>query len=357
MGKRQSARDRRIARQRARLRTAPEASTITALLGEAKTTYESDITSADAAAKSAIHFANKAEKPVREVYDAARGATDAARQDVEAAFGKLGGAADPFRAATTREREGATRRLELAGANALNELTQRKLEAKAGGQYARTQAGTEFNKTVGTLRQRLLDLGVRRGDIAGSELAAIQETRDKNQVPIDVANIGAKSREDIAADKLAAADKKKKAKSQVTQTPDKHSVWQSDITSIIDAAGSYGKGLSRAALKTKLAQGRESQTVLVDKDGNPLGEGLSGREKVQKGAKKVTLPAKPKFAPDLRMSAALDLYLTGRLGRETKRRLHAAGFSIRNLGLAQAPMNSTERKIRAGTLAGPPAPR
>jgi hypothetical protein len=108
--------DIRTAKQRATVRFSPERSTIKALIGDAQSRFGSDLTAADAGAKSAIHFADKARKPTIAIFDAARSQADAARSDVEAAFGKLGGAADPFRAATSREQAGTAQRLALARA-------------------------------------------------------------------------------------------------------------------------------------------------------------------------------------------------------------------------------------------------
>jgi hypothetical protein len=73
--------------------------------------------------------------------------------------------------------------------------------------------------------------------------------------------------------------------------------------------------------------------VLVDRNGNPLSEGLSPQEKKSAGAHRVSLPAIKAYPADLRMSAALDVALFGHLTRATQRRLHKAGFSVNELGL------------------------
>jgi hypothetical protein len=186
--------DIRTAKQRATVRFSPERATIKALIGDAKSRFSSDLTAADAGAKSAIHFADKARKPTAAIFNTARSQADAARSDVESAFGKLGAAADPFRAATSREQTGTRQRVALARAEALNDLTSRKLEAKAGGQYAGNQARQTFRKDVGDLGTRLRDLGDRQGAFVAQEAAALADARAKQGVPVRVAKINASAR-------------------------------------------------------------------------------------------------------------------------------------------------------------------
>jgi hypothetical protein len=185
------------AKQRATVRFAPERSTIKALIGDAQSRFGTDLTAADAGAKSAIHFADRARKPTVSIFDAARSQADAARSDVETAFGKLGGAADPFRAATSREQAGSTQRLALARAQALNDLTSR--------QYAGNQARSTFRKDVGDLGARLRDLGDRQGAFVAQEAASLADARHKQGVPIRVARINAQARSRSDRSKFAQA--------------------------------------------------------------------------------------------------------------------------------------------------------
>ena len=180
--KSQAQKDIEVAKARNKVRFAPEQSTITAAVNDAGKTYLSDVTSADAAKKSAIHFANKARKPVQKIFDTALSNADAAHSDVQAAFGRLGGASEPFQVATSREEAGRHERLAQAGADALYDLQQRKLEAKAGAQYAKESAKQDLHSTLSDLRGRLIDLNQREGANLTVEADARANARAGRQV-------------------------------------------------------------------------------------------------------------------------------------------------------------------------------
>jgi hypothetical protein len=111
--------------------------------------------------------------------------------------------------------------------------------------------------------------------------------------------------------------------------------------------------MSRAEIVQKLTKGRPQQTVLVDKAGNPLGEGLTPQEKKQKGARKVTLEKIPAFEPNLKMTAALDVALDGHLSKVTQKKMHAAGLSLKQLGLP----TYGQWKRQRGRVSRPPLAR
>jgi hypothetical protein len=337
--------DIRVAKQRAKVRFGPEQSTIHALVGQAKATRDSDLSSADAAAKSAIHFANKSRKPVAKVFKVARTEADAARSDVESAFGRLGGAADPFRAATSREQAGAHERVALAGANALHELTQRKLEAQAGRQYAKTQVKAEFRKNMGDLGNRLKDLGDRSGAFIAQEAASLAEARAQRMVPTRTArlNIRAHGRETAAkirADKEKAATKlaadKDLAKYKAGLRPagggglggskpasrSETRGFESDFAKALSYANKYAKkGLPRSTARGELIPG-----VPATKNSQGV----------------------PGISNQLALNVALDMAYRGYVTPGHARRMHKAGLRVADIpGLR----SSAKAKRQA---AGPP---
>jgi hypothetical protein len=321
-----NARDIRLARSRAKVRFGPEHSTIRAAIGQAQGEYLSDLTSADAAAKSAIHFAKKARKPVAAVFNQARSEADAARSDVESAFGRLGGAADPFRAVLAREQAGAHQRVALAGANALHELTQRQLEAKAGGQYAKTAAKQDYRKTLSDLAGRLTDLGDREGAFITSEAGSLREARAGRQAT------SRNARAKIRADKEAA---------DVDYTRDVAKIKLSD--SLKDKGGGGGKGLggnkpaSRSESRmftsdfAKALDYAKQFATTYDKKGRRVDRRTAHSTLVTGAPATKKTSATPSIDDQLALRAALDQAYSGRISRATAKRMHKAGIRVKEL--------------------------
>jgi hypothetical protein len=310
--------DTKLAQQRAKVRFGPEHSTIGALIGQAQGALASDLSSADAAAKSAIHFAKKSEKPVRQVFAAARTQADAARSDVESAFGKLGGAADPFRAATAREQAGAAQRTALAGANALQELTQRKLEAKAGGQYARTAAKQEYRKTVGDLAARLSDLGDREGAFIAAEAGGLKQARAGRKATSRV------KRMDIRADTRAADTAHQRELEKIR---------------LKESLAGGGGGGSRASLGGNKPASRSELRMFKSDFAKALNQAQQasahGVDRSEAQAKLTTgttgANAIPSIDDQLALAVGLDMAYSGRVSRGHARELKRAGLRVKDL--------------------------
>lgn len=309
--------DIRTVRARARVKYGPERSTIKALVGQAETNLASDLTSADAASKSAVHFAKKARKPVENVFKEARSQADAAHSDVETAFGKIGAGADPFRAATAREQADRHEAVALAGARALNDLTQQQVAAKAGGLYARNQAFASYRKDLSDLSTRLRDLGSRQGDFAASELASLQDSRAKAKIPLKVAKIN-QAGQDRRSEK-SLENSKELAK------------YKNDLK----PKGSTGPGGNKPASRS------ESRMFLSDfATALRYAKRYAAAQQPRHHAAGVmttgapptkTTDAVPGIDDQLALSAALDMAYAGHIGRTTAKRLHKAGFRVRDL--------------------------
>jgi hypothetical protein len=313
-----NAQDIRLAQSRAKVRFGPEHSTIKAAAGQALSDYASDLTSADAAAKSAIHFAKKAKKPVAAVFNQARTEADNARSDVEAAFGRLGGAADPFRAATAREQAGAHERVALAGANALHELTQRQLEAKAGGQYAKTAAKQTYNKTVSDLAGRLTDLGDREGAFITSEAGSLRESRAGRQATTRNAKLK------IRADKEAA------------DTDYTRDVAKIKLSDSLKNAGSKGlpKGVKPASSeKLDSFESNFAKALRYAKQYAASGDGRSTAASLLTTGAPATkeTSAVPSIPSQLALSTALDMAYAGHVGRTTQKRMAKTGIRLHDV--------------------------
>jgi hypothetical protein len=334
-----NAADIRLAQARARVRFGPEHSTLNAMIGEAQDTLASDLTSADAASKSAVHFAKKAKKPVARIFNTARSEADAAHADVEAAFGRLGGAADPFRAATAREQAGAHQRVALAGANALHELTQRQLEAKAGGQYAKTAAKQDYRKTLGTLAAKLTDLGDREGAFIVAEAGGLREARAGRQATTRNTRLGIQGRKEAADTAYGRDVAKIKLRDQLSNK----------------GGGGKGLGGNKPATHAEL-RGFTSNFSKAKSYAQQFANQGDPRHKAAGDLTRGVVPTAtapvgvPSIGDQLAISAALDMAYAGHIGRTTAKRLHKAGIRVKDLPGA-VPYAAYERRRRNQELA------
>lgn len=339
-------RDLKVAKARAKVRFGPEHSTINALLGQAQGTYASDLVSADAAAQSAVHFADKSRKPTAAIFDTARSQADAARSDVEAAFGRLGAAADPFRAATTRGHAAAAQRTALAGARALHELTERKLEAQAGRQYARTQASTDYRKSLGSLAERLRDLGDREGAFIVEDAAKLSESRAERKADLRKTRLGIEGSEKAASVKFGRDKELAKFKSGLTggggsglgggkpATRAERRGFQSDFAKALSYAKQYP---TRAAARAELIPGGPAVT---DKAG------------------KVIAPGAPSIDDQLALSAALDMRFDGHVSRANARAMKKqAGLRVADIRGATSYSDWLRKRAPRGSSGGAGGPR
>jgi hypothetical protein len=361
------------AAQQALVRFGPEESGIRAARRSAEDTFRTTLRQADATSEGIQAAIGRVRPQVQHDYDAA--GLQAARA-AHVAEPDLAAANVPasLRAAVAAERSGFTSRLGESRAQSLTELSDRRVQAVEGAGFAKSNAQRVLASTLTQLFQRGQDLAKEKGAFTASTATELHTAAQERAQQLAIAEgrnrttrrgqtLSHKDR--VRGQNLSHADRQAAARKKARERPgfgangasnDKHIEWRSDIEEIAHAAAKYKGKLSREQIVAKLANGRPQRTVLVDRHGNPLPEGLSGPEKVAAGAQKVTLPAQPAFKPDLRMSAALDIALSGHVGRETVRRLHASKFSVRQLGLPTRPRNRTERKIRRNQVAGPPAP-
>lgn len=359
------------------VRFGPEESGLKAAQREAAGAYKTTVRQADATSAGIRYAIDDVRPDVQTSYDAA--GLQAARA-AHVADDSLGaGVPDSLKAAIGAERAGFTSRLGESRAQALTELDTRKVQAVEGAGFAKSNARRELASTLTKLFERRQDLRREKGAFtvatAGQLKTAAQDRADT--IANQEAGRGQQERNSLRSagidpdtgkaipngklDPKANPKKRTAAGGGPLLSPDKHLEWSTAIDEIVSAASPYKGKLSRHAIVVKLAKGRDKQTVLVDRNGNPLPEGLSGPEKVKAGAHKVTLGAKKAYKPDLRMSAALDVALAGHLSQTTQKRLHAAGFSVHDLGLPTYGSFRAQQKKRArarnkaagGKLLGP----
>ena len=166
-----------LAQQQATVQFGPEESQLQSLLKSAASNYEDDVTRAEEGAK-ATQLISRASRPrVKAIYAQSTKDTDTANQDVLTAFGKLGAAADPYRAVTARDMAGWKGRIASARSNSLQGLTDREIEAVAGKSQALQKATADYRGDVEKLSDRSTALGREKGAAMAAQLGAIKGKR------------------------------------------------------------------------------------------------------------------------------------------------------------------------------------
>lgn len=330
-----------LGKLRARIKYAPERDTITGLTGQAVSQYGSDLRDTDTTAKSTIQFAKGQRKPVTKVFDEAKTAADNSASDVAAAFGSLGTAADPFRAVTAREQGGRTQRLAQARADALHDLTNRQLDAKAGRQFGRLLAQKQLNTTLSDLGERLRSLGDKEGAFAVEQAATLDResanrrstrrtAKEKIASSEKIAANKITSQQKIAADKLAASGGKVKGlpKGVKPATQDQLNAFESDFAKAVRYAKELSADYSASEVKTLLTKGSPAS-----KD-KATGEVLGGI---------------PSIGNQLALQAAVDMAFGTHLRGRTVRRIHSKGIRLSDIpGLTTKPSKRLGRKRTVG---------
>jgi hypothetical protein len=352
------------AAEEALVRFNPEKSALLELLRQAGEDRRTTVRQARGTAAGTVAAVNQARPEVKGIYRDAGIAEARIAHTLDEGTAPLGPVARSIQAGIDLERAQGGRHLEESKAAALTDLSDRKVRAREGAQWAVTNAGNVYRGEVGKVRRRVVELAREEGAFtAGTarELETAAQTRgDKFKLArmgttqsernsLRTAGIDPDTGKPIKGGKL---DPKGKA-NRVSN--DKHLEWQTKIEDIASYARKYKGKLNRQQIVDKLSRGRPRQTVLVDRNGNPLPEGLSGPQKAAAGARKVPLPSIPAFDPNLQMSAALDVALDGRLSRKTQQRLHRAGFSLAQLGLPTYGewLRQQRRTSRPPLAAGP----
>lgn len=369
------------------VRYGPEQSGLRALERQAKSTYTTTTRTARGAAQTIIGEVDRARPEVKRNYDkAGLDAARAAHAISEPVLAGLGESANTLKAAAALERSGLQGRLAEGRATALTDLSQRRVQARQGAQFAVSNARSDLVSTLRDVFERQQDLRRERGaftvatagqlaeaardraqqlainnaDNRSAERRARQQARQQERNSLRTSGIDPNTGKPIKGGVLDPKSPRYKNKGGGSgsgggpkrATTEKHLEWQTDIESITSYARRY-KDMPRSQIVQKLSKGRPQQQVLVDRNGHPLGEGLTPQEKKAAGARKVTLEKIPAFEPNLKMTAALDIALDGHLSRATQKKIHAAGLSLRQMGL---PTYGQWKRSR-GRVSRPPLAR
>jgi hypothetical protein len=330
MAKKKKLTSNQLGKLRAKIKYAPERDTITALVQQAGTTYGSDVADSDTTAGSTIRFAKGQRKPTRKVFDQAKSDADNAATDVKVAFGNLGGAADPYRAVTAREQGGREGRLALARSDALHELTDRQLDAKAGRQFGHLLAQKTYNTSISDLATRLRSLDDKQGAFAVEQAASLDREGADRRSKTRATNRKISSDEKIAANKIT-SDQKIAAEKIAAAGPKKvkglpKGVKRASREELNTFESSFAKALSYAKQLSPDYSAAAARDVLTK--GSPASKDAAGN----------VLAAVPSIPHRLALQAAIDIAYGTHLSGRTVKRLHSKGIRLTDVpGLTSKP--------------------
>jgi hypothetical protein len=304
--KKRSGRQRDIdtATAEALVRYGPQKSELLGLIGDLKGQYKSDVTGIKAQTGAQIAGIRRSRPVARKAFNTALHQADIAHRDVDAAFGALGTAADPFEAATARE-FGLNRARTASGrAQALSDLTQEAISARAGKQYGLYRAKAEYRSDLSKLRDRLSDLGDQEGAYIVGRLGDLSDKRASRRLQSKLQDKAQKGRlelEDIKHQHKLDEDKAK-AKAQGTK-PASRSEFRNFRTD-------FSKALRYAR---RYATENHPRSVAAD-------ELITG-----------TKSGVPAIDDQLALSIALDMAYDGHVSKTNTRRLHQVGIKVADL--------------------------
>lgn len=362
------------AQQEAALRANPQKRALQQALDEALGARDSTVTAARGTARGLRQSIRAARPSIREIFDTAGQQLAAGTGAVAPNMSSPQGSAIGQAAAT--EHQAALDRNTAARASTLTDLDQQRVRATEGEAFAVRQAGTQYQSDASKVLKQLLGVSADQGDYAATELSRLVEAARGRGVTLRGQDLSHQDR--VASrksqERTAAAKNKQTTQGKKWLPLGDQNDAQDTIHQALDFAKDFVPHASRKEAATALRQGVKDQKV----KNLPINDPATGKQRIdQKSGLKLyrdpdtgksttqpeqSIPGVPSF-DDAYVQAALDVAYDGHLSRATQNMLHRRGIKVRQLGLptyqqwrARNRSNPTERAIRNGELAGPPAP-
>jgi hypothetical protein len=366
----------RQARDEAFLRFNPERSSLRGALQDAAETLEQEVGTARGTALGVKQAARESVPQFKSVYGQAQTDVGQGEKDLLAATG-----GSPIAPAAARDAVGAQRRLSESLAGALSEATNRQTEAQSGASFAINQAQSRYGRNVERVQTRLGDLSAEEGRYVsgrlGELLGAQTERRfkatqadkklraDARQKRADRAvtrrgqTLTHEDRQAAAAAKKAADAAKKKGTTLPggvkPRTAGDQTTFRDSVAKALRTVRPYVKTLTRDKARGLFLNGAQAQTIVDDKKLANLVAQNNSKPRDQRQSitdlrrrATTTLPAVPAI-PETQLRVVFDMLYDGHLSRETVAKLHAAGITVKPMGM------TTDRNApRPGGVKRPP---
>lgn len=332
------------------LKFGPQRSALADALRAAQQTYGSTVRAGNATALLTQRAAARAQPQIAAIYSGADAATKAGQTLVSQQLAQLPGVADQYKANQASEVSQTLANLASARAGDEGMLAQQGVSARAGAQFNQTQARGALQQAVSQLISKGQSLSAEQGAFSAAEAQKLaheaesneqQERASERTAATSRANSKEGTAQQEAASKRSAAAKGAGYVNGVKlQSSSAQQKAADTIGQIRGLAGAIlREGHSRADALHLLTQEEPSISKSVserDKNGKPTGVSRS-----------TTIPARKAYAPDALMAAALDEAQFGGVTPATVRRLHAAGYSVKQLGVkvTRGPGPSIQRGL------------
>jgi hypothetical protein len=289
------------------VRFGPELSGLREIERQAIAAYRSGVQQAHGTGRGIVGMIDQTRPGVRKIYDDAGISASRHANMLSSDVAALPGVANSIKAGAQLEGTHALAALRDAQAAALTDLGSRRVAAKEGEAFAVNKAHTDLVDTLAQVLGRKQALRREQGAFTALTAGNLRQAAQERADNLSLGGVGSgrrsagrrchiatgcgsrTSRTPIVSRRGTTRRRRSPGYGPNGQSQAKHAEWASDIDSAVQAASRW-RGLSRSEIVKKLAQGRPARTVLVDKNGHPLPEGLTGAEKVKRGAHKVTLP-------------------------------------------------------------------
>jgi hypothetical protein len=344
---------RRQARNEALVRFGPQRFALRELLAELVGQRETGLRAAVGTERGLLGQIGHARQETTRTYDdaikAGEGTTDLVQQTLAA----LGASADPFEAALSREGGLGTERMNQSRAGALQDLTERSLEAASGRAYQQHNVENMFRAETGKVRRSYEELAREEGAFTQGRMAELRKEaadrtfrRDLEEFKQGEANQRARMQQrttrrgqDIRrrrANERETGSGKTVGGGKKIRTQDAHESLSNAVNgALIDARKQKQRGRQRGEVQDLLTNGREQQSIEDPETGEKLKvPGIKSR-----GA--------------LAARVAADMAWFGKVSRSTLAELHRNGYSIKQLGLPYVSAGDRRTVRRPPNAPGP----
>ena len=365
------------------LRYGPQESALSELQRQAEGTYRTSLAQARGSGDMSVEQIKAAVPQTQQIFDRA------SRQDQLANLfrsqitgGAAGTPADVLAQGSKIEQAQNLTNLGMARGQALNALTERKVAARSGVQYATENARQQFVSDLGKVLQQKADIAGQKGAYTSLTAQQLQDAADERAQALAIAE-GQMSQSErnslrssgtdpdtglpttdaqISADKASRAEEirrekernRNRGKVSGTGAPllsvDKH---LSDRSEIERAMSIARRGKAAGRDRRKVGRGLLAGAPGGDVYDEPGEDGKRKPQFNQDGTKKQRPEIKP-VESQLLATAALDMEYDGHISRKTQRMLADAGYSIKRLGLTTY---AQWKKTREPTRRGPKGSR
>jgi hypothetical protein len=307
-----------LARANVELEYGPQFAQVRDLLGQARSEFSNDLSSARNTAKAAQGYIDQSRPRVKQIYGSAASGQKTAEADVDKALANYSQPATPLGGLLgqmmQRERGAAQSAINTAKTNALGDLEKRGAEVQAGKALAYTAARQKLTSTRKQLGQRLADLTGMSSAAVMAELGKIGAERAKTDAAgaktitsgpfagytqSDLDNMSPEAKRKIAASSGSKA-KSKKPRATRDQVKD----LSDEFSQALNEANKYKDTNSRSSLAKVLLAGQ-----------SPTKED----------------PTSVKSFGQLATTLALDMAYDGHISRANARRLHSLGYTVEDL--------------------------